>query len=428
MRKGLAVLAAVVFTAACSKSAPMRPSEAAAGGAAAASADARASVTITAPQLVSPAAGARLAFAQQPLTLTIKNAVATSARARTYTFQVATDGDFKNIAYSKEGVAEGESGQTSLVIDKLAGDRDYFWRALAVSGSSEGPFAPARLFNVGPEVVLQAPVPISPADGGQLGQGSLVTGNASRTGPAGPITYKFEVSSSSGFGSTVFSRTVAEGIGQTSAIMDVKLTTGNIYYWRVQAIDATNNITGPFSVTRSFKYVPFDLSQAVMENSPKDFADWPETAKITSIQFNRYYFAVDFDKRDGPGRWPDMTPPGWSGALQYTLGMCGNLGGTWHCAAIVQFWHGRTLTDSAPPSWVHAEWFYGRWGALNGWQPQDGELVGLFVGSGNLRDGGDLTRATCPAVCERSNVALVPWSNYGDESYVYSLGRLLLGR
>ena len=252
--------------------------------------------------------------------------------------------------------------------------------------------------------------------------------NATRTGPAGAISYKFEVSSSSSFGSTVFSRTVAESSGQTSVTMDAKLTTNATYFWRAQAIDATNNVTSSFSGTRSFKYVPFDLTNAVMENSPKDFANWPETAKITSVQFNRYYFAVDFDRRDGAGRWPDVTPAGWDGALQYTLGMCGNLSGTWHCAGIVQFWHGRTLTDSAPPSWVHAEWFYGRWGALNGWQPQDGELVGLWVGSGNLRDGNDLSRATCPAICERSNVALVPWSNYGDESYVYSLGKLLLGQ
>ena len=428
MRKCFAVLAAVTFTAAaCSKSAPMRPTDGSAAGATATTADAKATVTITAPALVTPTAAQRLTYSQQPLTLTVKNGVSTGSTPLTYTFQVATDSGFANLAYSKDGVAQGAGGQTSLQIAKLAGAKDYFWRVRAMSGTAAGPFAAGRTFNVGPEVVIQAPAHVSPQDGGSMGQGSLVVSNAARTGPAGAITYKFEVSASSSFGSTVFSRTVSEGSGTTSVVMDSKLVTNATYFWHVQAIDAGNAVTSVFSNTQSFKYVPFDLNLAVMENSPKDFANWPETAKITSIQFNRFYFAVDFDKRNGAGRWPDVTPSGWDGALQYTLGMCGNLRGTWHCASIVQFWHGRTLTDSAPPSHVHAEWFYGRWGGLNGYQPQDGELVGLFVASGNARDGGDLSRANCPAVCERSNVALIPWSNYGNESYTYSLGKLLLG-
>jgi hypothetical protein len=62
----------------------------------------------------------------------------------------------------------------------------------------------------------------------------------------------------------------------------------------------------------------------------------------------------------------------------------------------------------------------GRWGALNGYQPQDGETVGIWVGAGNLR-GQSYTGATCPRVCERSNVQMVQWHNDDQALYTFSL-------
>src|SRR5437588_12770767 len=106
MRKYLAVMSVLALSAAaCTKSAPLSPSTA--GGAPVSTADAKAGVTVTTPALVSPAANAQIAFAQQPITLTIKNAVATGSSALTYTFQVATDSGFTKIAYSKEAIVEG---------------------------------------------------------------------------------------------------------------------------------------------------------------------------------------------------------------------------------------------------------------------------------------------------------------------------------
>ena len=55
-----------------------------------------------------------------------------------------------------------------------------------------------------------------------------------------------------------------------------------------------------------------------MVSSPQDFANWAETAKITSVQFFPDSFWVDFDRRTGPDRWPDM--PFGDGSLEYTLG------------------------------------------------------------------------------------------------------------
>ena len=124
-------------------------------------------------------------------------------------------------------------------------------------------------------------------------------------------------------------------------------------------------------------------------------------------------------RSEDPNRWPDQIPPGFQGPLQYTLGMCRFLEGNWHCAGIVEFWYGRSLDDTAPPSRFWREWWYdsARWGTLAVYPPQEGELVGVFVGSGDLR-GRTWTRATCPGVCERSNVAFVPFTT-GVASYRY---------
>ncbi len=423
-------LVVAVSAAACTKSSPTRPSDAAAAGTAASVTDATTGITITTPTPASPADGARFKYTDQPLTLSVNNAAATGGTI-TYSFQVASDAAFGSIVFSKDGVAAG-SGTTSVKVDTLTGNKDYFWRARAVSGGTTSPYSKARTFNVGPQIVIQAPTPVSPANGGQSSGSSptLTVQNASRTGPAGAIVYSFAISDSSSFGSILGSNTVAEGgDGQTSATISARLTANATYYWRVQAIDSTNNISGPFSAVWSFKYVPFDMRQAQIFDNPPDVGSWPETAHITSVNFTGNAFLVDFDRRDSPDRWPDV--PFGSGDLQYTLGLCGNRNGTWMCSAVVQFWYGRDLGASAPPSQISVEWYYdSRWGGLLGYQPQDGETVGIWVGAGNLR-GQSYTAASCPRVCERSNVAFVPWHNYDQALFTFSLpnGRTLsLGR
>jgi hypothetical protein len=159
------------------------------------------------------------------------------------------------------------------------------------------------------------------------------------------------------------------------------------------------------------------MSQADIYNSPMDMASWCIGSKITSVVFTGNSFRVDFSRREGGNRWPDFTPPGWSGPLQYTLGICMNLGGKWACSAVVEFWYGRSLDESAPPWAVARDWFYdGRWGALAGRQPADGEQVGIFVCSGDCRN---TTVGTNPGFAERSNIQLVRWSNSGGASYSF---------
>ena len=402
-------------TAACSKEAtPAQPSATSTGPAAAAdgsssTVQAVSGATLTVPTLLTPADAAQLTFASQPLTLVIGNAVSTKSTPLTYTFEVATDAAFATKVYTKSGVAQGSGAQTSLPIDKLKGATAYFWRVRCNDGTTDGPNAKARTFTVGPEVVLQAPVLGDPAPGSTVGESPTLNVNkVSRTGPAGAIVYRFEISEQSTFNALVYSANVSErsDLPYTPHAINARLGE-KTYFWRVQASDPANAVISPYSGAGSFKVQLFNFSQAVMLNNPRDFGSWPETAKITSVEFLGDSFHVDFDRRDGPNRWIDV--PFGTGDLQYTLGLCVNNNGQWFCSAVVQFWYGRDLGASAPPSDIGLEWFYdGRWAPILGYQPRHGETVGVFVGSGNLRDA-SYTQASCPRICERSNVAFVQW-------------------
>ena len=428
-----AAVALAVAAAGCASQSPVNPTQTAAASAAGSTAptsvtftEGKLSVTLTTPQLVTPTDNQQIPFASQPVTLTIKNAVTTGSAALTYTFQVASDAAFSSIVYSKDGVAEGAGGQTSLRIDALAGSKTYFWRASAVSNGFAGPATKGRAFVIGPPVVLQNPVNLSPASGAAVnGTPVLTVNNIGKTGPAGVITYKFDVSNSSAFSSIVFTSTVTEKSGQTSVSVTSALPNGT-YFWRVQASDAANGITTAVSSATSFVYQNFSMATATIVASPVDMGTWPETAKITSINFTGA-MEVDFDRRTGPNRWPDE--PFGDGNIEYTLGMCVNPGnrGQWFCSAVVQMWFGRDLSASGLASDVSFEWFYDpvRWGPITGYQPQEGETVGFFVGSGNLRGRTDSSKVNCPRVCERSNVAFVPFTR-GGASYGFTNGKISL--
>jgi hypothetical protein len=225
-----------------------------------------------------------------------------------------------------------------------------------------------------------------------------------RSGPAGPVFYRFEVSEAASFATIAYTATVSERtdlIGYTPHTV-ARALEEKTYFWRVQATDPENGVSSSFSATGQFRVQPFNLAQATIYNNPADFKSWAETAAITSIDFTSNAILVDFDKRVGPGRWPDV---GFgTGSLQYTLGMCVRIDGSWHCSATVQFWYGRELSASGLPSNIGIDWWYdGRWGRLLRYQPAYGETVGIYVAAGNLRDSGNVIAR------ERSNIVLMPF-------------------
>lgn len=400
-------LALLVAAAACDKKSPTTPSPSPSAPAAQSSssadvsAEARGSVSLTVPTPTAPNENAQIRYVDQPVTLVVKNAVTTGSGS-TYTFEVATDAGFTNKVYSKEGVAEGNA-QTSQTLDRLTGAKTYYWRARATSNGVAGPFAKVRAFAVGPEVTLGTPTLASPGSNTTVGgQPTLTVTNVTKTGPAGQVIYQFEVSDSSAFANILFATSVAEAEGAATSVTVAPGLDNGTYWWRVKASDPSNAVTTDYSVSNPFQVQLFDMRQATIWDNPSDLGYWAETATITSIEFTNDAFLVDFDKRTGPGRWPDV---GFgAGSLEYTLGMCLNIDSHWHCSAVVQFWYGRELTASGRPSEIARNWFYdSRWGRMMGYQPAYGETVGIFVAAGNLRDSGNVI------VKERSKVVLMPF-------------------
>ena len=362
------VLAILVSATACSKSSPARPSDVGEAGGTTSATDAATGITLTTPKPVTPAVNQQFKNVEQPVTLTIGNAVTTGLTALTYSFQVANDVGFTSVAYSKDGVAAGASGQTVLQIDKLAPAKSYFWRAKAMSGSVAGPYSAGRGFGIGPEVILQTPVRGDPQNNVIVGAQPTLNVNAvSRTGPAGQIVYRFEVSESADFGALTYVATVPErsDLPYTPHTLTAKLV-AKTYFWRVQASDPSNAVTTGYSTTGQFKVQLFDISTATFWDNPSDAGTWPVGARITYVEFTGFSLRVDFDHRTGPNAWPNIPPPGFAGPLQYTLGMCRNIETKWHCSAVIQFWEGRDLDATDAPSNFWRNWWYdsARWGPL----------------------------------------------------------------
>jgi hypothetical protein len=157
------------------------------------------------------------------------------------------------------------------------------------------------------------------------------------------------------------------------------------------------------------------LLDATVVNSPNGLGAWPMTTSISALELRSTGVHIEFSKQDGGDRWPDVTPPGWAGTLQYTLGMCLSISGKWYCSAVVEFWHGLDEAGG-PPSQYATNWFYDpiRWSPMTGHQPAVGETIGFFVCAGDCRNN---TAGSLSPVKERSNVVLVPMPGSGGASF-----------
>src|SRR2546422_415187 len=372
------VVALLVAASACSKTNPTRPTNLESTADTASVTDAVSGVTLTTPQLSSPNDGLSLKNVEQPVTLSVKNAVTTGSTALTYTFEVATDSGFASKAFTKDGVAEG-SGITSLKLDKLAADKTYFWRARASSGSVAGPFTKARSFKVGPEVILQRPVLGDPATNATVDeQPTLNVNNVSRTGPAEQIFYRFEVSDSASFDSVVYSATVAERTDlpytphKVTRVLDEKT-----YFWRVQATDPANGVNSPLSSVAQIKVQKgIDLKKAHIVLGPKNIGDWERTAQITDAYWVPDVLCIYHTRL---GIWPGVPFFGDAGTLVE--------GNQWVFAFINGEWHGGAADWYRPAqackgvgaNSIGRDAFYNpAQEPLHSWVPQSGELFGVM--------------------------------------------------
>jgi len=254
------------------------------------------SASVTSPVAVSPSASAQIKFADQPVTLIVRNATVTQSSGTTYTFQVASDPSFASVVQTKDGVTESTSGQTSVRLDALAASKDYYWRGRATANGTTGPYSAPSKFTMGAAVVVSAPSPIAPLTGATTNtRPTLRVTNSTRTGPAGAITYRFEISTSSTFSPIVVSATTNEGINETGYIVNTDLTPGTTYYWRCTALDASNNVSSTPSPIQSFT---------------------PQQSQAEALA-----------KQIGITLWPGAAPTGQTGHA--TMGEAGPFGAGW---------------------------------------------------------------------------------------------------
>ena len=409
-------LALLLVATACTKASPTRPSEGTASGQTTSVTDAVTGVTLTSPTAVTPTANQQFRNAEQPITLTVKNAVTSGTTPLTYTFEVATDAAFASKVYTKDGVAAG-SGTTSLKIDKLTANKSYFWHARAAAGSQAGPYTEVRGFGIGPEVILAQPVNGDPQPNATVGeQPVLNVNNVGRSGPNGPIFYRFEIADTAAFSSLVYTATVAERTDRPFTSHDVTTKLAEkTYFWRVIASDPSNGVTSAPSNASAMLVQPFNLQQATVLDSPDNFAFFAETARITTLIMGPNGINVDFTKKNGPDRWPDIFPPASQGRYRSCLGMAWKIDDHWYASAPIEMWNERP-EGGGPPQDYALNWFYNpaRWAPMTFHQPEPGETIGFFVVAGDVRGFNSNQKYQ-----ERSNVVLVPMPDSGGATYTF---------
>ena len=393
-------------------------------------------VGISAPGLMQPV-NSHIAVDQQPVTLTITNSTTNGVRPISYLFEIATDTGFTNKVFTRQGVTPSASGQTALKLsDALATGHTYFWRSKADDGANSSDYSAVATFDVYTPIVIQAPVLVAPL--GNIttddAQPRFTMNNVARTGPVGTLTYVIEVSDSETFANKIAVWTFGETPNQSGLAAPGALPASRQLFWHARAADPTT--VGPFSATAVFKtpaavvVAPpssgggtgngagsaadqLNLSSAFVYNSPSDVANWPVTTSISHLDMSpgaglSFSFSAN-------GFWPDYTPPGWSGPLQYTVWAVVNINGQWYTSGFIQMWRTRGYTGAPIISNFASDWAYdSRWGPMMGHQPHAGEQMGFFVTAGDARGVGTVT-----SVRERSNVILVtlPAGDSGSFSY-----------
>jgi hypothetical protein len=395
-------LVVCVAVAACGTSTPAQPSGAATSSSGTAS--------VGAPVAMLPANGTQLKFSEQPVTLSAQNGVVSDSSTPTYTFEVATDSAFSNKVQTKDGVAQGSGPQTSVKLDALAESKDYYWHVRAQGGGTTGVFTAPLKFSIGPAVTINAPVVIFPLNGAQTGARPAFTiNNATVQGPAGAITYKFEVSTSSTFTSIVASASVPAGQGQTTFTPDADLPINVTMFWRATGSDASNAVTGAASAPQSFTTsLAIDLTKVVYLLGP-NLSTWTQTGKIISVEQdgNESVGGPMCIAFTDPG-WPD-TP--WIYAKPGDPPGFGIFGNQWYFANIGGIWYGGpgewlyrgagTCKAGQGTTTIGRDAGFGE--PFTSWQPKVGELVGYAV-SASAR-----ALPAMSTVQERTDVVLVPW-------------------
>ncbi|MEQ1870475.1 MAG: hypothetical protein ABL961_10670 [Vicinamibacterales bacterium] len=284
-----------------------------------------AGVDISAPQTVEPSNGQRISADRQPLTLTIRNASTSGVRALFYRFEIAADSGFSNVIFTREGVENSGSGQTSLRLDAaLAPERGYYWRARAEDGANVGPYTSGSFVVFSP-LSLGAPTLVSPIANTLVStrRPTATLQNAPRTGEGGQVSYLIEASESPAF-SVSWSATFPEMGGlQTTVTPQEDLPADRQIFWRVRAFASDPQTVGPWSETAVFRTPAaapappsgggggggsapspndeLDLRSVTVLKGPSDIYNWAVGSRMTRVSQGGGELCTWHDQL---GRWP----------------------------------------------------------------------------------------------------------------------------
>lgn len=148
-------------------------------------------------------------------------------------------------------------------------------------------------------------------------------------------------------------------------------------------------------------------------------ADWAQTTDISQLDVRPSGLHIEFSKKDGPDRWPDVIPPGWTGPIQYTIWFGALVNGAPTFAACLNWWHGRSDNESGPVTdpqhYPRNLWYLND--ALKGHAPSVGETLGCFLTAGAARG---IAGNYATAVRERSNVVTFTMPSGSGQTFTYS--------
>src|SRR4051794_25731107 len=317
-------------------------------------------IEISAPKMLEPGPASKISIEKQPVTLLIENAGSTGPRPLTYSFDIATDTGFSNKIFSRESIAQGDGGRTSLrMTDTLPTGHTYYWRVRAEDGANTGPYPTPASFDIFTPIVIDVPGLAAPPPNSTvlIVRPTFTLTNAPRSGPTGGVTYLVELADSDSYANKVATWTAAETPNQTNLLSPVDLAYGKVYYWHARAYDPTT--LGPWSVTQAFQMLPepapvfspgppsppagpapndaINMNSVIIHNSPTDVPNWPAAATLTRLDLMPSGAHVEFSRQNS---WPEVTPPGWAGGIQNTLWIVLNINGQWHASGCIEFWRG----------------------------------------------------------------------------------------
>ncbi|MDQ3068123.1 MAG: hypothetical protein M3R55_00150 [Acidobacteriota bacterium] len=210
-------------------------------------------VVLTPPKPIEPLANQQIRDKDQPFNIVIENATTTSPRAYKMRMQIATDGNFSQVVWSRDGIDPAEGGQTRFRMpDRLQPGRQYFWRVMADDGANTSPWSDPSGFQVLMPAEFGAPTPRSPVANALVEvRPELRVGNGSAQGPVAQAFYLFQVSSNSSFSNVIINEEAAQQSGETKLVVPGQLSYATTYYWRARISDG--DTVGPWSPTESFR-------------------------------------------------------------------------------------------------------------------------------------------------------------------------------